>query len=200
MIPTSEVAICNLALAHIGVGPIVSLLDPNESARSLNRIFTFSRDAVLRGKDWKFARVKAGLATISGIEVPGWEYAYGYPVKCLCLRKVFVDIESQDPDKIEYETLYIPELSRKVIVTNEEDAYATYTYGIENAELFDVSFNMALSFLLASQVAKQLTGDDSQAKLMLQIYGSLVSDAARINSSESYTKPKETSTIEDSRG
>lgn len=200
MVPTSEVAIGNLALAHLGEAPIVTLLDANERARSLNRIFAISRDAVLRGKDWKFAKVKAALAEISGVTIPGWTYVYGYPAKCMCVRRVFTDIESQDPPKIEYETLYEPSLSRKVIVTNSEKAYVAYTYQIENTELFDSSFIMALSFLLASQVAKQLTGNEDTAKLMLQLYGSLISDAARINDGESYAKPKESSTIEDSRG
>jgi hypothetical protein len=200
MIPISEVEICNLALAHLGEAPIVTLLDANERARSLNRIFIMTRDAVLRGKDWKFAKVKAVLAEISGVTIPGWTYVYGYPTKCLCVRRIFTDIESQEPLKVEYETLYVPSLSRKVIVANEETAYVAYTYQIENVELFDNSFIMALSFLLASQVAKPLTANDDTAKLMLQIYGSLIGDAARINDSECYKKPVESSSIEDSRG
>lgn len=200
MVPTSEVAICNLALAHLGLDPIVSLEDANKSARSLNRIFPTSRDVVLRAKDWKFAKVKAPLAEIAGQNIPGWEYVYGYPAKCLCARKVFVDIESQDPPKIEFDTLFIPELSRKVIVTNYSESYIQYTYQVENTELFDMSFVMAFSFLLAAQVGKPLTANDDMTKLMLQIYGSLVSDAARFNDGESYAKPKESSSIEESRG
>jgi hypothetical protein len=58
---------------------------------------------------------------------------------------------------------------------------------------------MAFSFLLASQVAKPLTGDDNIAKLMLQLYGSLVSDASRISSKEQKITPTESSSIEESR-
>lgn len=200
MVPTSEIVACNLALSHIGQSPIVSLEDANESARALNRIFTISRDVALRAKNWKFAKVKIALVEIADQTIPGWIYVYGYPAKALCVRKVFIDIESPDPEKMEYDTMFIPALSRKVIVTNVENAYVEYTYQVENAELWDTSFIMALSFLLAAQVAKPLTANDDIAKLMLQIYGSLVSDAARINDGESYKKPTESSSIEESRG
>ncbi|RJO64162.1 MAG: hypothetical protein C4540_04590 [Candidatus Omnitrophota bacterium] len=196
---TSDIAICNLALAHIGVSPIVSLTDELESARALNRIYEISRDAVLRAKAWRFASVKAPLAELADQTCSGWGYVYGYPVKCLCIRKIFVDTGNKNPPPIEYETLLLPSINRKVIACDYEDAYAEYTYQVVDATLFDVSFVMAFSFLLAAQIAKPLTGDDTIAKTMLQIYGSMVSDAARINDIEKNIKPTESSSFEDAR-
>ena len=195
----SDVLICNLSLAHLGQAPIVSLTEANESARSLNRIYEITRDVVLRAKDWRFAAVKTPLAEIADQEVPGWAYIYAYPSSCLCIRKIFYDAESQNPDPIEFETLFLPEINQKVIVTNYDDAYIEYTHIVIDPELFDMSFVMAFSFLLAAQVAKPLTGDDDKAKLALSIYGSLVSDAARINDAERYIKKEQTSSFEDSR-
>ncbi len=199
MIPTSDIAICNLALSHLGQSPIVSLTEANESARALNRIYDITRDTVLRAKDWRFASVKAPLAEISDQDIPGWEYIYAYPAKCLCIRKVFYDAESQNPAPIEFETLFVPAINRKVIATNYDDAYIEYTYRIIDPALFDMSFVMAFSFLLAAQIAKPVTGNDDIAKLMLQLYGSLVSDAGRINDIEKYIKPAPTSSFEDVR-
>lgn len=196
---TSDIAICNLALAHIGVSPIVSLNDESESARALSRIYEPSRDVALRAKDWRFASVKVPLAEIADVTVPGWEYVYGYPAKCLCIRKIFTDIENKNPPAVEYETMLIPSINRKVIACNDEDAYAEYTYQITDSTLFDMSFVMAFSFLLAAQIAKPLTGDDTIAKTMLQNYFLLSSDAARINDIEKNVKPTETSSFEDAR-
>jgi hypothetical protein len=196
---TSDIAICNLALAHLGEDPIVSLTDENKSARSLNRIYELSRDVVLRMKDWRFASVKAALAEVADQEVPGWTYIYAYPAKCLCIRKVFIDVENKNPDPIEYETIFIPGINQKAIACNSEQAYIEFTYQVTDATLFDMAFVNAFSFLLAAQVAKPLTGDDTIAKTMLQIYGSMVSDAARINDIEKYIKQAQTSTFEEAR-
>lgn len=199
MVPTSDIAICNLALSHLGQSPIVALNEANESARQLSRIYDITKDTVLRGKDWRFASVKAPLAEVADQEIPGWAYIYAYPVKCLCVRKIFYDAESQDPAPIEFETLFIPGINQKVIATNYADAYIAYTYQVIDPALFDMSFVMAFSFLLAAQVGKPLTGNDDIAKLMLQLYGSLISDAGRINDIERYIKSNPTSSFEDVR-
>jgi hypothetical protein len=195
----SDISICNLALAHLGQKPITSLTEATESARALNRIYEISRDVVLRAKDWKFATVKAALVEVSDEDVPGWVYVYAYPSKCLCVRKIFDDIESKDPQKLEYEVMYIPSIGQKVICCDSEDAYIEYTYQLSDSTIFDVSLINAFSFLLAAQVGKPLTGNDDIAKLMLQIYGNMVSDAGRVNDGEKYIKPAQTSSFEDSR-
>ena len=195
----SDITICNLALSHLGQAPIVSLGEANESARQLSRIYDLTRDTVLRAKDWRFASVKALLVEVADQAIPGWAYIYAYPVKCLCIRKVFYDAESQDPAPIEFETLFIPAINQKAIATNFDDAYIAYTYQVTDPALFDMSFVMAFSFLLAAQVGKPLTGDDNIPKLMLQLYGSLVSDAGRINDAEKYIKSNPTSSFEDVR-
>jgi hypothetical protein len=201
MYQASDIAICNLALAHLGQAPIVNLSppDPVESARRLSRIYEITRDVVLRAKDWRFAAVKTSLISIADQTVPGWSYVYGYPAKCLCVRKVFDDIESENPPALPYDTLFIPSISRRVIVCNYDGAYADYTYQMENSEFFDKAFIHAFSFLLAAQVGKPLTGDDTIAKTMLQIYGALISDAGRINDIERNIKTVQTSSFEDSR-
>ena len=198
---SSTVEICNLALAHLGQNAITSLDDPDsKSARELQKIFNITKDTVLRAKDWNFARVKTALSELSGQEGYGWDYVYAYPARCLAIRKVFDDIENYKVKGVEYEVGYIPAINAKVIFCNNESAYATYTYQITDTTLFDKSFIMAFSFLLASQVAKPLTGNDDIAKLMLQLYGSLVSDASRIASKEEKITPTEESAIESSRG
>ena len=199
MINVTDIAICNMALAHLGQAPIVSLTEAQESARALNRIYAITRDTVLRAKHWRFATVKEALVEVADQDIPGWEYTYVYPAKCLCIREIFYDAESQNPAPIEFETMFIPALNQKVIVTNFAESYIEYTYQMADPTLFDMSFATAFSFLLAAQVAKPLTGDDDMAKLMLQIYGSLVSDAGRINDGEKYIKKEQVSSFEESR-
>jgi hypothetical protein len=93
----------------------------------------------------------------------------------------------------------VPEINQKVIACNYQSAYIDYTYQLTDTTLFDKAFVIALSFLLAAQIAKPLTGDDEIAKTMLQIYGSLVSDAARMNDIERCLKSKQSSSFEDAR-
>jgi len=200
----SPVPICNMALTQLKMGPITSLDPPDstESARALYRIYDMARDTALAGKDWGFARVKAALTEIdmsAEDPVPGWTYVYSYPVKCLCERKIFVDIESLNPAAIEFETLYLPSISKKVICCNEEDAYIAYTYQLIDPAFYSMPFITALSFLLAAMVAKPLTGDDEIGQLMMRMYMSLVSDAARISDIGKFIKPNQVSSFEDAR-
>jgi len=199
MLYNTDISICNLALAHLKQSPIVSLTDANENARQLNRIFIPTRDAVLRAKHWVFAGVKQALVEVADTTVPGWEYVYAYPSLCLGLRKIFDDTESKNPKRLEFEVTFVPALNAKVICCQVEDAYADYTYQITDPGLFDNSFVMALSFLLAAQVGSTLTGDDTLSAKMMQNYLMLVSDAARINDTERYVKNEEVSSFEECR-
>ena len=201
----TDLDICNLALSHIGQSAITSAQltgDLNESARHLNIIYDLSRDNVLRMKDWRFASTKEALVVVTD-EIPGWAYIYTHPAECLHINKIFYDVESQDPEAIEFEVTYIPVAgvvaAKKVICTNYEDAYIDYVYKVTDPALFDTSFVTAFSYLLAAQIAKPLTNDPTMAKLMMELYQSLVSDASRINNSEKFIKPTQTSSFEDVR-
>jgi len=193
--------ICNLALSHIGQDAITQADldgDLNESARHLNTNFDFSRDFVLRAKGWRFASVKEALVATED-EVSNWDYVYTYPAKCLRINKLFYDTESKDPVPIEFEVVYLPSEDKKVIATGYDDAYIDYNYQVTDPDLFDASFITALAYLLAAKIAKPLTGDNDTAKLMLELYYSLVSDASRLSESGQYMKPKQTSSFEDVR-
>lgn len=200
-----DLDICNLALSHIGQGAITAeeyAGNLNESARHLNIIYDFSRDNLLRIKDWRFATVKEVLVA-SDDEVPNWTYIYDYPANCMHISKIFYDVESQDPGSIEFETVYVPVAgvvaAHKVIAANYDDAYIEYVYKVTDPDLFDVSFINAFSYFLAAQIAKPLTNDDKMPKIMMDIYYSLISDASRVNNSERFLKSKQTSSFEDSR-
>ena len=59
---SSEVAICNLALAHLGDSATVASIDPPEgSAQSEHcaRFYPIARDALLEMHAWKFATRRA---------------------------------------------------------------------------------------------------------------------------------------------
>jgi len=195
-----DLVISNIALGHLNEDPLDSLEDiTDKKVRTLNRIFPFCRDNVLRAKNWGFAKVKELLVELDDQEIPGWSYVYAIPAKCLCVRKVFLDTGDPDPKPIEHEKVFIPELNQEVIACNSEEAYIEFTYQVTDVSKFDVSAAMALSFLVATHAAIPLTGDQDKMKTLLSIYLSMVSDAARINDGESNVKQKQTSSFEDSR-
>lgn len=198
----SEVEICNLGLGHIGEKPISSINppDPNERARACQRVYPTAKNATLRGKDWNFARVIEYLLPLADVSVPGWEYAYAYPTKCECVRRVFTDSESPDPKGVDYQVLLIPSINRKVIVCNFDQALVRYTYQVEDAELWDSDFCEAVSYKLASLLVPSLKGNDDQLLNLMKIYQALISDSARINDGEGQNTANADISTVDARG
>lgn len=92
----SDIDICNLALAALGVNPITSFADGTRQAQSCRMWYPRARDALLRSHPWNFARKQQPLP-ISAI-VPLqlafapdpwyqteiiWDLAYQLPTDCI---------------------------------------------------------------------------------------------------------------------
>lgn len=59
---TTEVSICNAALAHLGEASITALTDDTARARACNQFYGPMRDAVLRSHRWNFAQDREALS------------------------------------------------------------------------------------------------------------------------------------------
>jgi hypothetical protein len=87
----NEVAICNLALSHIGdTAEVMSIKPPDSSvqAQLCARFYPAARDALLEMSSWGFATLRVQLAAVTlptytdsnGNTVPGsWLYGYAVP-------------------------------------------------------------------------------------------------------------------------
>ena len=188
-----------MALTHLGQRTITSLNEASEPARRLNLIFATCRDAVLEDHDWSFARKMEALAEVADVTVPGWDYVYAEPARCVKVRKIFNDSTVSKKDSDPYDKVLLSSTNTKAIVTNTADAYARYTFQVTDTTLFSPSYIQALSLKLAADSAQALTGDINKRNQMLQYYQAALDNAKMSNKVEAKEDPDDSSSFIDAR-
>lgn len=156
--------ICNMAIAHLGIGKSVTDIDTDRTAEAnaLSKFYDAARDATLRDVRWPFATKVAALAVSDTDDVPGageaWGYAYTYPSDCLRILRIHQD--GRRVDSRDNETAYrvIQGSSEKLICSDQGAAYLEYIYQVTTESLFSEDFALAFSYRLAVYIAPRLTG------------------------------------------
>lgn len=182
---SSEVDICNLALALLGDSASVASIDPAEptmQAQNCARFYPIARNALLEFHPWSFATTRAALAALTA-NWPMWQYCYEAPSDAISLLAILppdaVDDYSQPipfpgsrglfgsvgaeqgdyvPQPFDQETL--PN-GVQVIYTNQESAVLRYTRLITDTTQFTPLFVDALSWWLASYLAGPILKGDA---------------------------------------
>lgn len=180
----SVVAICNLALAHIGVAEINSLTEATNQARQCNLLFVPARDAVLREFPWNFATKMTRLAQ-APVSVPDWDYVYQYPSDCLRAIRIY----EASATTTEFRVVLLD--GGKAIVTNVANAYLEYTARVTDPALFDAQFIDAFSWKLAAELAAPLTGDPRLGQYAYQMYQQALRSAWASTANEQKVTPKQ---------
>jgi len=182
----TKINICNLALTHIGVKNISALTDQQEAARKLTLIYDLEKDEVLRAHNWNFATKAEALALLTAVTHPGFEYVYAYPAKCLFVRKL-MDEDGNDRgcagQAYPFKEI-IAAGNLKGIAANLEDAYAEYTYQVDDTTFFDPIFVKAFSHKLAATLAIPLTGKADLEATQVRLYMGALEEAKRVNRTE----------------
>jgi len=151
---TSEVDICNLALAHLGDSATVVSIDPPEGSAQAEHCATFypiSRDQILATHAWSFATKRVTLASVSENSTV-YNFAYAIPndyIKALTVLfpDSFDDTQSQ-PFTIETDSSGLRRL-----YTNVEGAVLRYIWRQTDTTRYTPGFVVALARLLASNLA-----------------------------------------------
>jgi hypothetical protein len=197
----TKVDICNMALSHLGMQAITTLLEDNPSTRACNKFYDPSLDAVLSEFRWPFATVKQALVGVTDetLEME-WDYIYVYPTQALRIWNVYNESTIVDKDQQEFEVVFQVDENRKVICSNNDSAYAEYSYRVQDTNIYDPLFNLAFSLRMAGSMAHTLIGDAEVSKDLLTTYANAISDAKRMNSIERIKKPYQTSSYVNSRG
>ena len=76
---TSEVAICNAALAKVSNNRIASLSEGSTAGDLCNEMYERIRDRLLRRHIWNFNKKRVKLGQLAQAPVFGWTYAYRLP-------------------------------------------------------------------------------------------------------------------------
>lgn len=160
---TSEVEICNLALANIGETAKVTSIDPPDGsaqAAICARFYPLARDTLLEMGNWSFAIKRKTLVEVDNPRTE-WEYAYEVPGDVGAVLSVLPPGALDDwvmngqlvPQKFVIETNVY---GQKVLYTHQEDADIRYTAKIVDTTLFSNLFVIALSWHLSSMIAGPL--------------------------------------------
>lgn len=219
---TSEVEICNLALANIRAQSINSLNDQSVQAQYCKLKYPVARDAVLREHDWNWAHRIAPLAVLSSVDIFNWVYAYAYPSDCLRINRLVPNYEANvsgtsgltwRPEyqretasditafKVPYEIFL--ESDTKVIASNYESLRCDYRARITNTEHYDPMFVEALSWKLAAELAIPVIGADAGRAIRsdsLSLYQGYLAEAKAANLNEKAPGPQRESEFITVRG
>jgi hypothetical protein len=197
--PSSKVAIVNMALSHIGIAKEISNFDTEQSqeASCARRYYDVALETVLRDFHWPFATVIATLALIELTPNAEWEYSYRYPVDCLTLRRIPSGIRNED------KSTQVPyrlgkDSAGRIIWTDVENAKIEYTGTVTDPTLFPPDFVLAFSYYLGSMMAPRLTGGDPfnlKDKTLKSYYAEISKAAANSFNEEKREEPPDSEFI-----
>ncbi len=220
--PLDGVAICNLALARIGVlTPITSLTsDTSTAGKACRAVYDFVRQRLLRDFPWGWASKYAVLTQVNDVGTRAnaeWLYAYAYPTDCLFIRRLIAtpsapqglpagttpwpngDREDTNHFPAPFEIGYLGDA--QVIFTDLANASCKYTFDQGNTGPmvagFDDCFAWGLAVELAMSMANQ-EGTRQRAEKMFELM--TMRGAAKALNEAQNSKPIMTPTSEYERG
>lgn len=152
---SSDVDICNLALANLGDKAQVTDINPPDGsiqAAQCGRFYPIARNALLEMHPWTFATRRVTLALQVTTPPSEWLYAYQLPADCLKPRAVYTPDDLQDGRGWDY-IVESDGDGNRVLYTNVEDAILRYTRLVQDPTQYTPGFVSALARLLASYLA-----------------------------------------------
>lgn len=167
-----ETSIANLALAKLGISPIMALSDDSKQAQFANRFFAQTRDEVLSSHRWNFAMRRATLNRLATAPDFEWEFAYQLPVDCLRV----VQLNGYEPNEPQGEFA----IESDQLFTDAEEAQVRYIARVTDGSFYPALFTQALATMLASRLAGPLTGSRELPSVMLEEYERLTGPKARM--------------------
>lgn len=191
----TDVSICNMALARIGVSTFISNLnEASNEARVCALFYTDVRDRVLRDFPWNFAKKRVTLAD-AGTPPAEWAFKYGYPSDCLKARYIATPglRNPRNDQRVPFEVAN--EGGQRVIYTNQDAAELVYTYRVSDPTLFDAMFSSAVAYLLGSEIAMPLSVKSDVAKAARDAYRLEVLTAAAHSMDEQQEGPEPVSEL-----
>ena len=154
----SDVAVCNMALSHVGSSTVIeSLTENSKAAKSCKRWFRAARISTLEAYNWSFARKSEALATHS-VDAPTnrWAYRYQWPSDCVAPR--FIENPAgRDANAVPFDSENAGD-GTKSIVTDLDDAVLIYTFDLENIVSFSMHGILMLSYQLGAFINYEMNG------------------------------------------
>lgn len=164
---TSQVSICNLALANIGKPEISSISEASAEARACNRFWSQALASLLSSYPWRFATMKTSLAEVTNDRVGEWLRAYARPVgsvKVISVHPNYDDASSAVDIAIEADRpMGLPyDVEGQTIYCDVSPAFLVHVSETSNPTKFPPLFVDALAWHLTTRIAMPLTRDLKQ--------------------------------------
>jgi len=171
---TSEVAICNAALAKVSNNRIASLTEGSTAGDLCNEMYGRIRDRLLRRHLWNFNKRRVKLARLSEAPVFGWTYAYQLPSDWLRNIAVHADAAGRNPSQAY-------QVEGRRILADHEDIWLVYGARVTDPNEFDEMFREALAYALAVELAVPLAKSATLRDRMAEAFETFALEAQTID-------------------
>jgi hypothetical protein len=182
---STVVEIANLALTLLGESRIMALTDNSKPAREINAVVDQTRDALLAGYNWSFAKTRAQLP--ASTDVPAFEYARKFPLPVDCLRLTFVSDYYVGLDLTDYRggPTELFTIEGRDILTNEgAPLNVKYIKRITDSTNFSANFSYSFAAKLAEALAETLTQSDTKRARAAEMFAKEIRLAVRAGAIE----------------
>lgn len=198
---TSNTAVANYALRHLGQGKTIAALDTESSAeaKACRAFFDEARDVTLQTYMWPFATVYVALGLVEEDPTSEWQYSYRYPSNCLHVRRILSGSRNDTrQSRISYEIAQ--DDTGRLIYADQEDATIEYTKREDDVSLWPADFTLAFSYKLAALIAPSIMGTASQKMREMEgMFDLMISRAAAREANEQQQDEEPLSEFERSR-
>ena len=158
-----EIQVINSAYALLGHTRITSLSDGSEAAVLAGLRFSLVRDAVLEEAPWNFATIRKALARSERTPAMDWDYQYPLPTNPYCIKVR----DTYPAENVAWE-VGLDEIDERILMTNQDSIKIRYTARVVNLNIWSPLAVMALTYLLASDLALSVTGQKSKSDQNLE--------------------------------
>lgn len=170
---TSETAVANLALQHLGERRIMDIGDTGEkSAVEIRNAFAPARQGLLRDHSFSFALDVVDLQRVSGTPTDE-RYAYAYQLPSDFIRALGINderMETQDDFEL---------ASEGRLMTDADTVSLRYVKDVTQVTRWDSLFVEAMALQLAIKTCKVITGSDQRVEALTKTLQGLALPAAK---------------------
>tara|TARA_R110002049_G_scaffold210293_1_gene381136 strand:+ start:1207 stop:1803 length:597 start_codon:yes stop_codon:yes gene_type:complete len=180
----SVVDICNEAMDLLGAATITALTEDSKEARLSNRRFETVRDQVLRAHPWNAVIERKELAQDSSAPAFGFAHQYTLPTNPYCLRVLSFWNGNVDNEIAAYDSQNMFKVEGRKVLSDETTCRIIYIARITDTEQYDSLLSSTIAHKLASEVAYAITGSNSVAQQMFQLYQARLAEARSMDAAE----------------
>lgn len=176
---TNKIDVCRLALDFLDqdAEEVTSIDSPTtELEKICARWYDVSRRAELRNNVWNFAKARDVLTKAS---TPGFGYDDAYNIPNDYLRLVALG-DDEDFPEVDFEI----EGNQILIDNNAGDLKIRYIFDQTNVVRFDSLFVELCALRMARNMAKKITGSDTIAGKMIDVYDKISPSAYAVDGQE----------------